>query len=127
MKTLPVVLTALVFASSLHLSARETVPDRCRAPHDSFDNQPMPDQFRIPGAPKTARQVTCFRSLERDSTILDFVRKCGVPDRHTGSGLYIFVYYMEDCSTVAISTSDLERFVIRHVKGKKTNVIFSKR
>lgn len=82
------------------LSAQETRAERCHAPCDAFNDQPMPEQLRIPDAPKTARQVSCFASFKEDSTMLDVVRKCGIPDRHTGSGIYIFVYYMDDCSTV---------------------------
>jgi hypothetical protein len=52
------VLTALVFSSYLQLAAQETIVQRCHAPHDPFDNQVMPEQFKIPDLPKTARQVT---------------------------------------------------------------------
>jgi hypothetical protein len=30
------------------LSAQEKLAERCHAPHDPFDNQPMPEQFNIP-------------------------------------------------------------------------------
>jgi len=83
----------------------------------------MPEQFKIPDVPKTARQVSCFTSLKKDSTMLDVVRKCGLPDQHTGSGIYIFVYYMDDCSTVTVGTSDLKRLGIRHVQQKKITVL----
>jgi hypothetical protein len=84
----------------------------------------MPEEFKISGAPTTARQVSCFASLKKTSTMLDVVRKCGIPDQHSGSGIYIFVYYMNDCSTVGVSTPDLKRLQIRHVKQKKTTVLF---
>jgi hypothetical protein len=109
----------------LQLSAQETRAERCHAARDPFDNQPMPEQFKIPDAPKTARQVSCFASFKKDSTMLDVVRKCGIPDQHAGSGIYIFVYYMDDCSTVTIGTPDLKRLAIRHVKEKKTTVLFN--
>ncbi len=48
--------------------------------------------------------------------MLDVVRKCGLPDQHTGSGIYIFIYYMDDCSTVRVRTPDLKRIEIRHVE-----------
>ena len=123
MRTLYGVLTVLVVSCCVHLAAQETIAQRCHAPRDPFVNQPMPDQFKIPDAPKTARQIGCFASFKKDSTMLDVVRKCGVPDQHTGSGIYIFVYYMEDCSTVTIGTPDLKRLGIRHVKEKKTTVL----
>ena len=84
----------------------------------------MPDQFTIPDTPKTARHVSCFTSLKKDSTMLDVVKRCGVPDQHAGSGIYIFVYYMNDCSTVTVGTPDLKRLSVTHAKQKKTNVLF---
>jgi len=117
------VFTAIIFCSWLALTAQETIPERCHTPQDSFSNQPMPEQFKIPDVPKTARQVSCFTSLKKDSTMLDVVRKCGLPDQHTGSGIYIFVYYMDDCSTVTVGTSDLKRLGIRHVQQKKITVL----
>ena len=90
-----------------------------------FENQPMPEQFKIQDVPKTARQVSCFASFKKDSTVLDVVRKCGIPDQHAGSGIYIFVYYMVDCSTVTGGTPDLKRLGIKHVKQKKTTVLFN--
>jgi hypothetical protein len=85
----------------------------------------MPEQFKIPDAPKTTRQVSCFTPFKKESTMLDVVRKCGIPDKHAGSGIYIFVYYMNDCSTVTVRTPDLKRLAIRLVKQKKTTVLFN--
>jgi hypothetical protein len=56
-------------------------------------------------------------------TMLDVVRKCGMPDKHEGSGIYIFVYYMNDCSTVSVGTPDLKRLGITHVKRGKATVL----
>ena len=104
---------------------KETTAEKCRAPRDAFDDQPMPEQLKIPDAPKTSRRVSCFASFKKDSTMLDVVRKCGIPDHHAGSGIYIFVYYMDDCSTVTVGTPDLKRLTIRHVKQKKAIVLFN--
>jgi hypothetical protein len=123
MRKLHVVLTVLVFSCCLQLAAQETIAERCHAPRAPFDNQPMPEQFKIPDAPKTARRVSCFTSFKKDSTMLDVVRKCGIPDKHAGSGIYIFVYYMNDCSTVSVGTPDLKRLGITHVKRGKTTVL----
>jgi hypothetical protein len=125
MRKLHAVLTVFIFFSCLQLAAQETVAERCHAPHESFGNQPMPEQFKIPDAPKTARQISCFTSFKKDSTMLDVVKKCGLPDQHTGSGIWIFVYYLNDCSTVTVGTPDLKRLGIRHVKQKKTTVLFN--
>ncbi|SRR6266404_1468045 len=115
-------LTVLVL-SACCLAAQKTIIERCEAPSAPFYNQPIPEQLKIPDAAKTARQVSCFISFKKDSTMLDVVKKCGIPDKHTGSGVYIFVYYMNDCSTVSVSTPDLKRLAISHVKHGKTTVL----
>ena len=125
MRKLHAVLTALALSSCLQLTAQEPVPEKCHAPRDAFSNQVMPEQFKAPDVPKTARQVNCFASFKKESTMLDVVRKCEVPDQHTGSGIWIFVYYMNDCSTVTVGTPDLKRLAIRHVKQKNTSVLFN--
>ena len=43
-----------------------------------------PENCPFTAAWKTARQVSCFTSFEKASTMLDVVRKCGVPDQYTG-------------------------------------------
>jgi hypothetical protein len=125
MRKFHAVLSVLVFSSCLQLAAQETMADRCHAPRDPFYNQPMPDEFQTLDAPKTARQVSCFTSFKQASTMLDIARKCGIPDEHAGSGIYIFVYYMNDCSTVTVRTPDLKQLGITHVKQKKTTVLFN--
>jgi len=70
--------------------------------------QPIPEQIKPLDAPKTVRNVECFRSFIDTSTMIDVVRKCGIPDEHQGSGIYIFLYDMDDGSLVAIGTADFE-------------------
>jgi len=41
----------------------------------------------------------------------DIVRKCGIPDEHQGSGIFIFLYDMNDGSVVAIGTADLRQLM----------------
>lgn len=106
----------MVFSSCLQLQAQEIIVEKCHAPRDPFDIQAMPEEFKIPDVPKTAGQVSCFASFKRESTMLDVVRKCGMPDQHTGSGIWIFVYYMNDCSTVTVGTPDLKRLGIRELR-----------
>ncbi|MGA2799485.1 MAG: hypothetical protein ABSE63_18025 [Thermoguttaceae bacterium] len=38
----------------------------------------------------------------------DVVSICGLPDHHAGSGIYIFIYELEDGSKVWIGTPDLK-------------------
>ena len=121
-------LAVLALSSPLALSTQQEIVKKCEAatpPPRPEDNQPIPEQLKIPNAPKTARQVDCYTSFPKSSTMLDVVRKCGIPDKHIGSGVYIFVYYMNDCSKVFMSTPDLQQHLtIGHVKqGKRTELL----
>ena len=123
-------LAVLAVSSCLQGRGQESIVKRCEwgklSAHPE-DSQPIPPQLQIPHAPKTARQVGCFTSFSKKSTMVDVVRKCGVPDKHLGSGVYIFVYYMTDCSTVSIGTADLQQLGISHVKQGKTTVLLDHR
>jgi len=74
MRILHAVLTVLVFLSCLQLAAQETIAERCHAPRDPFDNQPMPEQFKIP---RNSRYRSCPCCLPRILTA-------------SASGLYLF-------------------------------------
>jgi len=73
--------------------------------------QPIPEQIQLADAPKTARDVSCFASFTTTSSMQDIVRKCGIPDEHQGSGIFIFLYDMNDGSVVAIGTADLRQLM----------------
>src|SRR5215470_13382403 len=66
--------------------------------------QPIPEQIKLTDAPKTARNVQCFKSFTPNSSMIDVVKKCGIPDEHQGSGIFIFLYNLEDGSLVAVGT-----------------------
>lgn len=84
--------------------------------------QPIPEQIRLPGAPKTARSVQCFRTFSNNSAMADVVRKCGIPDEHQGSGIFIFLYDMEDGSVVAVGTADLKRLMyMDHIENGRSS------
>jgi hypothetical protein len=88
--------------------------------------QPIPEQIIVANAPKTARHVEAFWSLTRTMTMADVVRQCGVPDEHQGSGIYIFIYHLEDGSVVAVGTPDLkELFFVEHfdLSGKASQLL----
>jgi hypothetical protein len=89
-------------------------------------SQPFPPDIMLPDAPKTARDIEAFRSLRKTMTMVDVVRKCGLPDEHQGSGIYIFVYRLQDGGSVMIGTADLKSLIYaRHVdkSGKSTSLI----
>lgn len=86
-------------------------------------------QEMFPNAPKKAKNGECFRSLTPRMSIYMVVEKCGRPDEEIGSGVYIFVYHLQDGSTVAIGTSSLSR--IDHVayidaSGKSASLLSGK-
>jgi hypothetical protein len=84
--------------------------------------QPIPEQIKPPDAPKTARNVECFRSFTNNSAMMDVVRKCGIPDEHQGSGIYIFLYDMDDGSLVAIGTADLKKLLyVNHIENSQSS------
>jgi hypothetical protein len=65
-------LGALTLSLCLEVVGQQTIAKGCETlttfPPRPEDSQPMPEQLKIPHAPKTARQVSCFRSF-------------GVPDK----------------------------------------------
>lgn len=89
--------------------------------------QPMPEQLKLPNTPKTARDVRCFRSFTENSAMTDVVRKCGIPDEHQGSGIYIFLYDMDDGSVVVIGTADLKLLLyVTHATNRGTKSLLRK-
>jgi hypothetical protein len=84
--------------------------------------QPIPEEIKPPDTPKTVRNVECFRSFTNKSTMIDVVRKCGIPDEHQGSGIAIFVYDMDDGSLVVVGTADLKRLLyMNHVENNRSS------
>jgi hypothetical protein len=65
-------LLVLILCFCAEVFGQQSIPDRCEAllaaPPRPEGNQPIPEQLKIPEAPKTARQVSCFRSFSRNST-----------------------------------------------------------
>jgi hypothetical protein len=89
--------------------------------------QPIPPQIIPPDAPKTSRDVKCFASFAEASTMTDVVRKCGIPDEHQGSGIYIFIYDMNDGSVVAVGTADLNHLMyVSHITDRGSRSLFSR-
>jgi hypothetical protein len=118
-------LAVVVLSSSIQLLAQKSIIERCETTLPRpYNSQPIPEQLKIPDTPKTVRQVICFTSFNKNSAMLD-VRKCGIPDKHMGSGVYILVYYMADCSTVSVSTPDLKRLAITQGKHGKATVLLN--
>lgn len=98
-------------------------------PSAADTSQPIPDHLRIPDAPPTVRVLAPFQRIRPGMSMLDVVMFCGFPDEHQGSGLFIFIYRLQDGSVVTIGTSDLKQIMyVNHtsVTGKVTPLIPSK-
>ena len=81
----------------------------------------------FPNPPKTARGLSAFRVLTPKMSITDLVRQCGSPDELGGSGIFIFVYHLDDGSLVVIGTTGTKAPILyaNHVdaNGKATPLI----
>jgi hypothetical protein len=87
----------------------------------------MPPQILLSDSPPTARDLSCFQSIRADMTMVDVVKRCGIPDEHVGSGIYIFVYHLRDGGSVAVGTPDLKRlFDVTHTDANgKSSTLFA--
>ena len=77
----------------------------------------------FPDAPEKAKTADCFRSLRGGMSMNAVVEKCGRPDEEVGSGMYIFLWHLDDRSTVSIGTPYLERIdylLLTDTSGKKS-------
>jgi hypothetical protein len=102
----------VLFVSFSGYSQTEPKPHRTvKLPRYMTDiSQPIPPQIMSPEAPKTARDVNCFISFSKTTSMKNVIRKCGVPDEHQGSGI--------DGSVVAIGTGDLDHLMyVNHIKN----------
>ena len=65
-------------------------------------SQPVTPQSIVkdlfPGAPEKVRDAECFRSLKPEMSVYAVVQKCGRPDEEVGSGVYVFLYHLQDGS-----------------------------
>jgi hypothetical protein len=59
----------------------------------------------FPQAPKTSRNIECFRNLTQTTTMSEVAQRCGSPDELRGSGINIFIYHLDDGSIVGIGAA----------------------
>lgn len=78
-------------------------------------------------SPPTARQIELFKKLKKDSSIVDMVTVIGKPDDEVGSGIFIFVYNLDDGTRVLIGAPDLNKpplYMVHVFKdGRKDDLI----
>jgi len=99
-------------AVSTHAANRKFGSDIFRKASDEakleWESQSVVMQM-FPHAPAKANSVACFRSLTHSMSMRYVVNECGRPDEEAGSGIYIFIYHLQDHSTVVIGTRYLDR------------------
>lgn len=89
--------------------------------------QPIPNELKLVDAPKTVRDAKCYTSFTASSTMQEVVRKCGIPDEHQGSGIYIFLYDMSDGSLVVIGTADLKHLMyVNHIQNRSSRSLLDR-
>lgn len=59
-------------------------------------------------ASPASRAIQPFLQLSREMSFPEICRQVGIPTKEIGSGVYIFVYLLDDDSTVTMSFSSLE-------------------
>jgi hypothetical protein len=109
-------LSVLLLAAFVGASAVAQV-NEITTPHGKFElpllnphpSHPIPESLQSRNVPATRRDLAYFSLFDSRNTMMDVVRKCGTPDYDAGSGLYVFIYNLEDGSRIAVSTADLKR------------------
>ncbi len=76
----------------------------------------LPEAVRNVCAAETSRDIVAFRQIEADMSFAEICALVGVPDRDIGSGLYVFVYDLDDGSVVVMGFASLSRVMyVNHV------------
>jgi hypothetical protein len=77
----------------------------------------LPNELRIPDAPRTAGNIKCFESFRSDTGLAEVIRKCGLAGYYEENRAYHkFLHDMEDESVVVIGSDDLKHLdYINHV------------
>jgi hypothetical protein len=75
-------------------------------PVSTYESQQLTLLSMFPTAPKTVRNVDCFRSIEPGAAMYSIADKCGLPDSGGGSAVGFFTYNLNDGSTVTIHFID---------------------
>ena len=95
-------------AADIRVADRVITRERTTSPPQPVKPQGIVKEL-FPHAPEKAKTAECFRSLTPETSMYTVVQKCGRPDEERGSGLYVFVYHLQDGSSVLISTPYLTR------------------
>jgi hypothetical protein len=94
----------------------------------SGQNDALDQMF--PQAPRTSRDIKCFRNLNPSTTMSELVQRCGIPDELGGSGINIFIYHLDDGSLVGIgatgTTTPLMYANYTTTRGKSSDIIARK-
>ena len=88
----------------------------------------LPQAMQPERIPSTARSIAPFRLITDRLSMKQLVEVVGLPDKDIGSGIYIYVYNLNDRSQVRIGTPDGKRilYVIHSLANGKQQDIFIK-
>jgi Domian of unknown function (DUF4952) len=69
----------------------------------------LPKAMQLRQFPATVRSISAFRRLTTRMSMPQIIQMYGLPDQEIGSGIYIYVYQLNDGSQIHISTIDGQR------------------
>ncbi len=86
--------------------------------------QPMEQMF--PNAPQKTKSADCFRAFSHRTSVHQVVQACGRPGEDPCSGLFCFVWHLDDGNTIVIGTPYLERIdrvTLTDKSGKQSSLL----
>lgn len=130
LRVTPVTTVSEVKDVTSQLCRRKSANAICRlAPASTYNSQQLTMLGMFPNAPKTRREMDCFRSLHHDLSIYSLVDKCGRPDSGGGNAVGFFEYRLDDGSKVTIHWTDMQHIldVEQSDKSGKTRTLLASR
>ncbi len=91
-----------------------------------WENSLPPMERMFPYAAKKTTTTDCFRSFSRRTSVYQVVQACGRPDDDPCSGLYCFVWHLEDGNTIWLGTPYMERIdrlSVTDKSGKQSSLL----
>ncbi len=87
----------------------------------------LPKAMQLSEFPATIRSISAFRRLPASMSMKQVLQTYGLPDREIGSGIYIYVYNLDDGSQIQISTFDGQQVrSVWHVRSGRTPQVLIK-
>ena len=87
---------------------------------------PIKQAFPNIDAPPTTRNIEPFYKIKKDMSPSDIIKICGYPDIDIGSGFFIWLYKLNDNSSVTIrlSRSPINiMYIVHHKMNKNVTIL----